>query len=386
MIKSISVKNYKAFENATFNIKPITVLLGENSVGKSSILQLFMLLKQTAAISMFNENSPLKLYGNFAKMGMAENLFRNKFFSDPMGISVKFSNNKINSRLSNLLHDYINAVTSIALFLPVQGLLDWTMKNANKTINRESFSNLVRTIVKVLNKENVERYKSNLEYAVTKNSLLAKWDIQNLSEDNLMSVYDMLSELQSIVKDNHEYSVSYLFDISNKKLVISKISIEIKECTVFSLEKQGGSFSLASSISSISENTIKSIANSFRQSKPIFKCFEYPYRKVESKYAAAMPNYLLKVVETILNGLEEDFGITKINHIGPLRASPQRYYVLDKESYSTFFDFSNGEAIVEVLKNENWIREKTNEWLKHFGVNINIEESEDVINYNVPIN
>lgn len=382
MIESISVKNYKAFKDATFDIKPITILLGENSVGKSSFLQLLMLLKQTAAVSMFNENSPLKLYGYFAKMGLPENLFRNKDFSKPMKISVNFSNDKIQDKLSKSLQDYINTVKNIALFLPIKGLLEWTIKNADKPITRDSFISLVHIIVNVLNKESLEKYKANLEYAVTRNSLLSIWDINNLTENNLMSVYDMLSNLQKIAKGNSKYSIAFSFDFSNKKLIITKVSVEIKGNTVFSLEKQSSSnFSISSSLSELSEQAIKSITTSFRQSKPIFECFEYPYNKTESKHATAMSNYLLKTVETILKGLKDEFAITMINHVGPLRASPKRYYVLDKENYSTYFDFSNGEAIVEVLKNEDGLREKTNEWLKRLHVKVKIEESEDVINH-----
>ncbi|MCL3781384.1 hypothetical protein EMN47_13420 [Prolixibacteraceae bacterium JC049] len=47
MLQKIHVENYKAFESADIPIKPITILLGANSVGKSSIIQLLLLLQQT---------------------------------------------------------------------------------------------------------------------------------------------------------------------------------------------------------------------------------------------------------------------------------------------------------------------------------------------------
>ena len=54
MIKSISFKNYRSFKTKqTIDIKPITILVGPNSSGKSSILKLFGLLKQ----SVFNRSS-----------------------------------------------------------------------------------------------------------------------------------------------------------------------------------------------------------------------------------------------------------------------------------------------------------------------------------------
>lgn len=50
MISSISLHNYKAFSNVTIPLRPLTILLGANSVGKSSILQMLMLLHQTVYI------------------------------------------------------------------------------------------------------------------------------------------------------------------------------------------------------------------------------------------------------------------------------------------------------------------------------------------------
>ena len=48
MIKSIRLRNFKAFEDTgILNLSPITVLAGPNSGGKSSILQSLLLLKQT---------------------------------------------------------------------------------------------------------------------------------------------------------------------------------------------------------------------------------------------------------------------------------------------------------------------------------------------------
>ena len=48
MIKSLRLKNFKAFEDTgRIHIKPLTVLAGPNSSGKSSVLQSLLLLKQT---------------------------------------------------------------------------------------------------------------------------------------------------------------------------------------------------------------------------------------------------------------------------------------------------------------------------------------------------
>lgn len=48
MLQRFLLNNFKALKNASINIKPITILVGKNSSGKSSFLQGLLLLKQTA--------------------------------------------------------------------------------------------------------------------------------------------------------------------------------------------------------------------------------------------------------------------------------------------------------------------------------------------------
>ena len=64
MISKLSLGNFKAFSNLNgLEIKPITILSGKNSIGKSTILQSLLLLKQ----SLTNEHpgEALTLEGNF---------------------------------------------------------------------------------------------------------------------------------------------------------------------------------------------------------------------------------------------------------------------------------------------------------------------------------
>jgi len=67
MITKIAFENYKAFEKGEIKIKPITVLLGANSVGKSSIIQLMLLLQQTVLTD--KHKSTLRLHGEFISIG-----------------------------------------------------------------------------------------------------------------------------------------------------------------------------------------------------------------------------------------------------------------------------------------------------------------------------
>ena len=67
-IKSISFKNYKAFadEIQTIEIKPITILIGKNSSGKSSVAKLFTLLENSLSRRI---EEPLLLNNNGVVLG-----------------------------------------------------------------------------------------------------------------------------------------------------------------------------------------------------------------------------------------------------------------------------------------------------------------------------
>ena len=90
MLKSIRLTNYRGFEDTgEIVFKPITILLGRNSSGKSSICKLLPILRD----GLKNPNRPLPL---ISQEGVRlayryEDLFRNRIFSD-MTISLTFIN------------------------------------------------------------------------------------------------------------------------------------------------------------------------------------------------------------------------------------------------------------------------------------------------------
>ena len=91
-VKSISFENYKAFfEKQTMQLKPITILIGKNSSGKSSIAKLFTLLENSL---MGDIDEPLLLKNSGVELG---DEFDNLFFDNnpggiPLGFKIVFEN------------------------------------------------------------------------------------------------------------------------------------------------------------------------------------------------------------------------------------------------------------------------------------------------------
>jgi len=64
MLKKIYIENFKCFESENINFKNLTVLAGENGSGKSTVIQSFLLLKQSRDIHNYKVEEMNKLYLN----------------------------------------------------------------------------------------------------------------------------------------------------------------------------------------------------------------------------------------------------------------------------------------------------------------------------------
>lgn len=88
-IKSISFENYKAFaEKQTLELKPITLLIGKNSSGKSSIAKLFTLLENSLS---GNIQEPLLMNNNGVELGAEfRDLVCGRYPHVPINFSIEY--------------------------------------------------------------------------------------------------------------------------------------------------------------------------------------------------------------------------------------------------------------------------------------------------------
>lgn len=96
-IQEISISGYKSFyEEQKIQIKPLTILAGPNSTGKSSVMQPLLLMKQTLEENY--DAGTLLLNGANVKFTKSEQLlFKNKRLkleSDSFSVGIKFDNNE----------------------------------------------------------------------------------------------------------------------------------------------------------------------------------------------------------------------------------------------------------------------------------------------------
>jgi hypothetical protein len=103
MLNRLTFKNYRAFPEGEFRIRPVTILVGANSVGKTSLLQLPLILKQTAFVGSKPYKAALKIHGREVNIGDPKNFFFNQNIQEPFSISIAFSSTRLMDDLKTRL-------------------------------------------------------------------------------------------------------------------------------------------------------------------------------------------------------------------------------------------------------------------------------------------
>ena len=86
MIKSLKIKNIKCFSNLSLELENLNVLAGINSMGKSTVIQTLLLLKQ--AYDMNSINLGLHLNGDLVTIGTGYDLLNRDSAEDSMEIEL----------------------------------------------------------------------------------------------------------------------------------------------------------------------------------------------------------------------------------------------------------------------------------------------------------
>lgn len=93
MITSLRLINFKTFENQLLEFRPLTLLSGLNSTGKSSVLQSFLLLRQSYQQELL-PNTGLALNGELINIGTAYDAFCERAKDDYLGFEVSWKDEK----------------------------------------------------------------------------------------------------------------------------------------------------------------------------------------------------------------------------------------------------------------------------------------------------
>lgn len=92
----ISIYNFKSIGSIVeYELKPFTILSGTNSSGKSSFIQLLLLLKQT--IELDSGNSQINLKGDLFQVKTYLDIIKDKSISNKLEVVLKFDKDELNN-------------------------------------------------------------------------------------------------------------------------------------------------------------------------------------------------------------------------------------------------------------------------------------------------
>lgn len=159
ILDKISINNYKCHSHTEITLRPMTLLVGTNSSGKSSVIQSLLLAvhNSTPSLGMSALNGHLVSIGNFSE---ARNLITNaKTFE--IGISGK--EEELNFEFFPIDDKFENADSKITT--NSKRLSDY-LNYANKNVHYLSAHRIGGQDLYVKNFDNYDRYGLNGEYAI----------------------------------------------------------------------------------------------------------------------------------------------------------------------------------------------------------------------------
>ena len=361
MIEKIKIKNYKAFKEATIPFKPITIFLGANNAGKSSIIRLILLLQQTATADAESYKSALKLHGRI-NMGSPENLFYRKDTKKNIEMSFDMKDDNLHAFFSN-----------ISKIQNVYNKLLNTKNNLNKTT-----------------KKNKDLYSSNFDfYFDVYNSGYSVFFDNNIAmptdeTEKIKKVISFVSNIDKCIKSkksDSELQIAYTIGYNSRPqcLIIKKFFVKYNGNTLIKVTRLTNcNWAVESDFVELNKEEISDISRFLSDKKSIFFFIGNP----QNEPSSLLTKVLLGLTLNCIDNLHTEFDETHINYVQPLRAHPQRYYMLDNINILNAINTLNGNELVEVLKDNQFIRKKVNCWLDHFELSkIDVKKDIEIIHH-----
>lgn len=397
MISSFSGKNYKAFDEFTIDIKPITILLGANSCGKSAIINSLLMLSQTAA-SVGSSESPLKLNGLLVGMGDSLNIIKNKCAENELEFSVTLNPDKYRE-LRKSIHILKGKFTETHMLLARQMLrvLQSLPQYDSRKLDfaKRTFDYMYVPSENFEPKELAQALNDALAIAKLYKANEANIKEHNPKSTRMFAILDAISiprmrdNINALLSWNplklspQKISYSFKYTKHDKGIAITKLKLFNRANElVLGLEKNKTRVKLLSDVFKMS-----ALDSSKRD---IVKGMDFDDFSLVANYESVVEQFIFpksnmyaslvnKVIGTTTRSLINSLHSTNINHVSPLRAFPQRYYLLDKSAQHVKLNTLDGTELAEVIKKHPKIKEKINLLFAPFNIAIDIEKVNDII-------
>lgn len=343
-MESIQVKNYKSIQNSgKINFCPLTVLLGKNSSGKSSLIRLLPLLKQ----SLEKESSDTLLwYGDYVDFGDFKNTVINHDANKAIVISFSLFVDE------NRLYIYYGEKNV------KQSLVNIELSIKEKYIDKVSISFHDQNIILKISKYGGVKVSINGDKEIFNNNKL----IVNKKNDGIIpTIYEEIKT---------EKRLKFLRKLTENKKIVDYCNKQIyqKESSGIFRFRFLEDFHTPFLSKDMMLNALKRI-----NKKKFFKL------SVENNKFVRLNNYLIatqtnQIIGELNNAIQYD--ILAMNYLKPLRAMANRYYRIQNININEID--SDGSNLPMIFKNmaDDELREFEQWSEKKFGIIFSIQKFE----------
>jgi len=303
---SIHIKNFKSLcDTGEIEFRPITLLVGPNSSGKTAVLQTLLMLKQT--LESRNLETPLVLRGKYVNLGSFRDvIFRHeldKVLEISLGIGVKTAKKSlIRLRTTKTLHS-VSKYAKISFRIGYDPETDRLVHQGLELSSDGSKLLCLSDVIKF------EHDGLTGEYELEGKKRLPKRNFLFFIPLTMHVVFDEVQHLM----DRKKHLEDTLARFEKKKLELEKLFERTQRKNV--------------------EKELRRLAGMVESLKAELSYYEKRLRRLP-KHLSLDQLLILGELLTLLRRASshlQDFIIERLYYIGPLREYPHRYYVASGE-------------------------------------------------------
>lgn len=343
-MKTFKLENVKSFVNSgEIEIKPISIFVGRNSSGKSSLIRFPVMLSQTYTEDIF---TPFLFFGNQIDYGNFDDVIHNH-----NGEEIKFT---LGFDKKQILRQPVYTYRSRFYKDSFRGILnnhdDYSISVTINKFNK-----------KIVVKEFVFHFGESKLFTILRNSK----NKYNLYFNKLISDTQLVD-----CDDNFKININLRFNKFMPQLEIIHTNILIVQ--LIQLIDTEGIFDTSNN------NILEAIKDQeYDQATKILDNLSEEHQEILNKVQLYVSN--IYMIESLLKSLNRHFisFANTLSYIGPFRKDPERIY---RESESSYMDVGkNGENASMILRQSHQEKDKllqkvSNWFLDSMGYKINIEE------------
>lgn len=356
MIKSFQIKNLRAFKDSgQITLSPLTVFVGKNSSGKSTLARMYPLVRQSVEA---NTKGPILWFGNQVDFGSFSTAICSR--SDEKLIKLGFELELENRRTTRHLYSK-RIISEIA---PQYNALrvDMSLASDGSATVLEKFSIASDDISATIQRSS-GRVEITIKCLGHTDNIDFAGDFEDSIEGGLLPRVTVKRKLRGVNRDGTVTEIIVNSSHEYKELIRKRSSEKFLKYFRQTTNVQEHFHTLCKPIIYDRTTMETFLSKSFLSLKTFKTRLENDSEEVSS--AALRASWLFKLNEIIREVNEEIYsGFTAVKYIGPVRAAAQRYYrfqdlqvdELDSKG-SNLVMFINSMAKKQQERLSNWINE-----------------------------